>query len=66
MRGSDPEGKAGPQKTLPDAVTVIEPKEEQPVVQPVSQDYGAKAAQAQASQDVRAEEEAEAEPAEEQ
>jgi small subunit ribosomal protein S3e len=67
MRGADPEGKAGPQKTLPDAVTIIEPKEEQAVVQPVSQDYGAKAAQAQAqaSQDVRAEEaEAEAEPAE--
>ena len=47
MRGSDPEGKAGPQKSLPDAVTVIEPKEEQPVVQPMSQDYGAKAAAAQ-------------------
>merc|ERR1711975_150843 len=50
MRASDPEGKAGPQKTLPDAVTIIEPKEEQAVLQPVSQDYGAKAAAAQASQ----------------
>lgn len=47
MRGSDPEGKSGPQKTLPDSVTVIEPKEEQTVVQPVSQDYGAKAVAAQ-------------------
>ena len=47
MRGSDPEGKAGPQKTLPDAVTVIEPKEEQTVVQPMSTDYGSKAIQAQ-------------------
>jgi len=47
MRGSDPEGKSGPQKTLPDSVTIIEPKEEQSVVQPMSQDYGAKAAQAQ-------------------
>ncbi|RDH24732.1 ribosomal protein S3 [Aspergillus niger ATCC 13496] len=47
MRGSDPEGKAGPQKTLPDAVTIIEPKEEQPVLQPMSQDYGAKALAAQ-------------------
>lgn len=47
MRGSDPEGKSGPQKSLPDTVTIIEPKEEQPVVQPMSQDYGAKAAQAQ-------------------
>lgn len=47
MRGSDPEGKSGPQKTLPDSVTIIEPKEEQPVLQPVSQDYGAKALAAQ-------------------
>lgn len=42
MRGQDPEGKAGPNQTLPDAVTIIEPKEEQSVVQPMSQDYGAK------------------------
>jgi small subunit ribosomal protein S3e len=47
MRGSDPEGKSGPSKTLPDSVTIIEPKEEQPVVQPMSQDYGAKAIAAQ-------------------
>jgi len=47
MRGSDPEGKNGPSKTLPDSVTIIEPKEEQPVVQPMSQDYGAKAIAAQ-------------------
>jgi small subunit ribosomal protein S3e len=47
MRGSDPEGKAGPSKSLPDSVTIIEPKEEQPVVQPMSQDYGAKAVAAQ-------------------
>ena len=43
MRGSDPEGKSGPQKSLPDSVHIIEPKEEQPVMQPISQDYGAKA-----------------------
>ena len=49
MRGSDPEGKSGPQKSLPDSVTIIEPKEEQSVVQPMSQDYGAKAAAAQAA-----------------
>lgn len=55
MRGSDPEGKAGPQKSLPDSVTIIDPKEEQPVVQPMSQDYGAKALAAQqAAQDARA------------
>ena len=47
MRGSDPEGKAGSQKTLPDSVHIIEPKEEQSVVQPMSQDYGAKALAAQ-------------------
>ncbi len=39
MRGSDPDGKAGPQKSLPDTVTVIEPKEEVPIGQPSSQDY---------------------------
>merc|ERR1711939_1246742 len=62
MRGSDPEGKAGPQKSLPDSVTVIEPKEEQPVVQPMSQDYGAKALAAQqAAQDARVNEEGAAE-----
>merc|ERR1712080_707252 len=49
MRGSDPEGKAGPQKTLPDAVTIIDPKEEQPAQQ--------------ASQDARVAEEAEAQAA---
>lgn len=39
MRGSDPDGKAGVQKSLPDTVTVIEPKEEAPPGQPSSQDY---------------------------
>jgi small subunit ribosomal protein S3e len=57
MRGSDPEGKAGPQKSLPDTVTIIDPKEEQPIVQPMSQDYGAKALAAQHAQDARAQEE---------
>lgn len=47
MRGSDPEGKAGVPQSLPDSVHIIEPKEEQPVVQPMSQDYGAKAEQMQ-------------------
>lgn len=58
MRGSDPEGKAGPQKSLPDTVTIIDPKEEQPILQPMSQDYGAKALAAQqAAQDARVTEE---------
>jgi len=58
MRGSDPEGKSGPSKSLPDSVTIIEPKEEQPVLQPISQDYGAKAIAAQqaAAQERAAEE----------
>ena len=47
MRGNDPEGKSGQVKNLPDAVTIVDPKEEQTVVQPMSQDYGAKAAAAQ-------------------
>ena len=51
MRGSDPEGKAGPQKSLPDSVTIIEPKEEQPVLQPQSQDYGSKLQAAQQAAD---------------
>ena len=53
MRGSDPEGKNGPQKSLPDSVTVIEPKEEPSIVQPMSQDYGAKAQQAQQAADAQ-------------
>ncbi|KAL2433083.1 hypothetical protein ABEF95_000034, partial [Exophiala dermatitidis] len=53
-----PEGKAGPQKSLPDSVTIIDPKEEQPILQPMSQDYGAKALAAQqAAQDARVAEE---------
>jgi len=63
MRGSDPEGKSGPQKTLPDSVTIIEPKEEQSVVQPMSQDYGAKAAAAQAAAEAQRSAEQEGEPA---
>ena len=49
MRGSDPEGKNGPTKTLPDSVTILEPKDEPAPVQPNSQDYGAKAAAATAA-----------------
>jgi len=66
MRGSDPEGKSGPQKSLPDSVTIIEPKEEPSIVQPMSQDYGAKAQQAQQAADAqRAAEQAEQEGGEE-
>ncbi|CCX33344.1 40S ribosomal protein S3 [Pyronema domesticum] len=60
MRGSDPEGKSGPAKSLPDTVTVLEPKEETPILAPSSQDYGAKAAAAAAA---AAAAQAEAEPA---
>ena len=65
MRASDPEGKAGPSKTLPDSVTVIEPKEEQSIVTPSSIDYGAKAAQLQQAQQQAAEAARQAEEAEE-
>ncbi|TKA31061.1 hypothetical protein B0A50_02029 [Salinomyces thailandicus] len=48
---SDPTGEKAGGKGLPDSVTIIEPKEEQPILAPNSQDYGAKAAQAQAAQE---------------
>lgn len=47
---SDPSGEKAGGKGLPDSVTIIEPKEEQPILAPSSQDYGAKAAQAQYNQ----------------
>lgn len=58
MRGSDPDGKAGPSKSLPDTVTVIEPKEESSNITPTSQDYGAKAAAAAAAAQAAAQAEA--------
>lgn len=45
----DPAGEKSGGKGLPDSVTIIEPKEEQPILAPHSQDYGAKAAAAQAA-----------------
>lgn len=39
MMGSDPEGRAGVNKILPDAVTIIEPKPEKPVEQPSTEDF---------------------------
>jgi len=64
MRGGEVEGK--PTRTLPDAVTILEPKAEEPILQPSSQDYGAKAIAAQqAAADLKAAETAEAAPEEE-
>ncbi|OLL25047.1 40S ribosomal protein S3 [Neolecta irregularis DAH-3] len=40
MLGTDPTGKAGPIMTLPDAVTIIEPKPEEPVYEPRSEEIG--------------------------
>lgn len=51
---SDPSGEKAGGKGLPDSVTIIEPKEEQPILAPSSQDYGAKAAQAQYNQQQQA------------
>lgn len=39
MKGSDPEGRSGVNKILPDAVTIIEPKPEKPVEQPSTEDF---------------------------
>lgn len=47
---NDPAGEKSGGKGLPDSVTINEPKEEQPISQPNSTDYGAKAAQAQYNQ----------------
>lgn len=44
---NDPTGEKAGGKGLPDSVTIIEPKEEQPILAPASQDYGAKAVNAQ-------------------
>ncbi len=44
---NDPAGEKAGGQGLPDSVTIIEPKEEQPIVAPSSQDYGAKAQAAQ-------------------
>jgi small subunit ribosomal protein S3e len=59
MRGSDPDGKAGGvQKSLPDTVIVVPPKEEAPPGPPSSQDYGAKAEAARAAAQSAAQEQA--------
>ena len=36
MRDWDPSGKSGPKKPLPDMVTILEPKEEEPVLAAIS------------------------------
>jgi len=38
MLAWDPSGKTGPKKPLPDYVTVLEPKDEEPVTTPISED----------------------------
>lgn len=35
----DPTGKVGPKKPLPDLVTILEPKEEAPILPPVAETY---------------------------
>ena len=44
MLDYDPTGRAGPKKNLPDIVTILEPKEETPVTEPISQDFSKPAA----------------------
>ncbi|KAK9765665.1 40S ribosomal protein S3 [Basidiobolus ranarum] len=35
----DPSGKIGPKNPLPDMITVLEPKEEQAITEPISEDF---------------------------
>lgn len=42
MLPHDPTGKMGPKRPLPDQVSVVEPKEEQPVQEPYSEQKGGK------------------------
>ena len=43
----DPSGKQGPKKHLPDAVSIVDPKEEEVPAQPYSEQKGAKPTDAQ-------------------
>jgi len=45
----DPNGKIGPKKPLPDNVSIVEPKEEEPITGPRSESKGAKPAPADAA-----------------
>ena len=58
---NDPAGEKAGGKGLPDSVTIIEPKEEQPISAPNSQDYGKKAADAAAAQQFAQQQEAQGE-----
>jgi small subunit ribosomal protein S3e len=42
MLPHDPSGKIGPKKPLPDNVSIVEPKDEQPPAQPYSEQKGSK------------------------
>jgi small subunit ribosomal protein S3e len=39
MLDNDPTGRNGPKQTLPDIVTILEPKEENPITEPSAQDF---------------------------
>ena len=45
----DPSGKIGPKRPLPDNISIVEPKEEQPPAQPYSAHKGTKPAEAAAT-----------------
>ncbi|KAJ1985249.1 40S ribosomal protein S3 [Dimargaris cristalligena] len=45
----DPTGRLGPKNPLPDMVTILEPKEEAPILHPISQDFQERAAPAEAA-----------------
>ncbi|KAI8370696.1 40S ribosomal protein S3 [Radiomyces spectabilis] len=46
MLDSDPTGRNGPKQTLPDIVTILEPKDESVITEPSAQDFGVPAAPA--------------------
>ncbi|KAI9314223.1 40S ribosomal protein S3 [Dichotomocladium elegans] len=44
MLDSDPSGRQGPKNALPDVITILEPKDETPIVEPMTQEFGRVAA----------------------
>ncbi|KAI9318917.1 40S ribosomal protein S3 [Dichotomocladium elegans] len=48
MLDSDPSGRQGPKNALPDVITILEPKEESPIAEPMTQEFGRPAPAAEA------------------
>jgi small subunit ribosomal protein S3e len=54
MLDNDPTGRNGPKQTLPDIVTILEPKEENAIIEPSAQDFRPAAAAPVAAEPVEA------------